>query len=78
MSPSIIFLDECDHLGSNREAVDGEKSKELRSECFAAWSECVTRLVGQACWSKYCGDAKKVWQNKTADMTEMKRDKGQI
>ena len=40
MSPSIIFIDEFDHLGSDREAAGGEKSKELKAEFLAAWSEC--------------------------------------
>ena len=40
MSPSIIFIDEFDHLGSDRETIGGEKSKELKAEFLAAWSEC--------------------------------------
>ena len=43
MSPSIVFIDEFDHLGSNQEAVGGEESKELKSEFLAAWSECHAR-----------------------------------
>ena len=43
MSPAIIFIDEFDHLGSNREAIGGEKSKELKSEFLAVWSECNAR-----------------------------------
>ena len=40
MRPSIMFIDEFDHLGSDREATGGEKSKELKAEFLAAWSEC--------------------------------------
>ena len=42
MRTLIIVLDECGHLGSNREVVGGEKSKEPKSECFDTWSDCVT------------------------------------
>ena len=40
MRPSIIFIDEFDHLGSDREATGGEKSKELKAEFLATWTEC--------------------------------------
>lgn len=43
MSPSIVFINELDHLGSSPEAVDGEKLKVLRSESLVAWSECNAR-----------------------------------
>ena len=52
MGPSIIFIDDFDDFGSNREAVGEEEWWPLKSESVFEWSKCSARGANVN-WSNY-------------------------